>query len=112
MAKLFDAQKFTAQVRTKRGSHSLRNAAKGIGGISISTLSRIENGGIPDTETFLQLCEWLEASPDDFVKLPPPQKTTEKSTVEQILLLLRMDMTLDAEIVESLAVLLRRLLEK
>jgi len=111
MATFFDAQRFTAQVRTKRGNRSLRSIAKEIGDISISTLSRIENGGIPDTETFLQLCAWLEASPGDFMKIPPTQMP-EKSTVEQVILLLHMDTTLDAKIVEALVVLLQPLLAK
>ena len=110
MKGFFDAQKFAAQIKTKRGVQSLRSVASEIKGISISTLSRLENGKIPDTDTFLLLCDWLGVSPNDFIKLPPIQHEPEKETVEQILLLLRMDTTLDTELVEALAVLLQRLI--
>jgi transcriptional regulator with XRE-family HTH domain len=111
MTGLFDAQKFAAQIRTKRGDRSLRSIASEIEGISLSTLSRIENGKTPDTETFLHLCDWLGVLPDDFIKVMPIPQEPEKSTLAQIILLLRMDMTFDAEITEALIVLLHRLVE-
>jgi transcriptional regulator with XRE-family HTH domain len=110
MKGFFDAQKFAAQIRTKRGARSLRSVARELKGISLSTLSRLENGKNPDTDTFLQICDWLGVSPDDFIKLPPILQEPEKNTLEQILLLLRMDITLDTELVEALAVLLQRLI--
>jgi transcriptional regulator with XRE-family HTH domain len=110
MKGLFDTQMFAAQLRTKRGTRTLRSIACEIQGVSISTLSRLENGKIPDTETFLHLCEWLGVPPDDFMKLSPISQEPEKSTLEQILLLLHKDRTLDAELVDALAVLLHWLL--
>jgi transcriptional regulator with XRE-family HTH domain len=49
-------------VRTKRGAQGIRAAAADVG-ISPATLSRIENGHLPDLETFRRLCVWLEADP-------------------------------------------------
>jgi DNA-binding Xre family transcriptional regulator len=43
---------------------SLRKAAKQIG-VSCSTLSRIECGGMPDLETFLKLCSWMDKTPNE-----------------------------------------------
>ncbi len=110
MTGFFDTQKFAAQIKTKRGTHSLRSMIGEIEGVSLSTLSRIEKGKMPDMETFLHICDWLDASPDDFLRLPPIPQEPEKGTLEQLLLLLRMDTTLDAELVEALVVLLQRLL--
>lgn len=60
-------EKLAAHVRTKRGNRGLRTVAEEIGGVSASTLSRIEQGSAPDLPTFLRICKWLEASPDAFV---------------------------------------------
>lgn len=53
-------------VREKRGSKSLRDIAPEIGDISTATLSRVENGKMPDMETFLILCNWLDVPPSRF----------------------------------------------
>lgn len=42
----------------KRGSMGIRAAAAEIG-ISPTTLSRVENGHIPDMQTLTKLCAWL-----------------------------------------------------
>jgi transcriptional regulator with XRE-family HTH domain len=108
---LFDAQKFATQIRTKRGNRSLRSIVGEIEGVSLSTLSRIENGKMPDMQTFLSICDWLDVLPDDFMTIQLFPQEPEKSTVEQIALLLHMDATLDTEIVEALIILLQRLLK-
>jgi len=45
-------------VAIRRGNRGIREVAKEIG-ISTATLSRIENGNLPDLETFSRLCRWL-----------------------------------------------------
>src|SRR6266487_169801 len=110
MTGFFDTQKFAAQIKTKRGPHSLRSMIGEIEGVSLSTLSRIENGKMPDMETFLHICDWLDASPDDSMRSEPTPQEPKRSTLEQILLLLRMDTSLEAEVVEALVVLLQRLI--
>lgn len=56
---LFDADYFSDMVFALRMQRilSLREAAKEMG-ISHSTLSRIENGGKPDVDTFFVICKW------------------------------------------------------
>jgi transcriptional regulator with XRE-family HTH domain len=63
-----DLEKLAARVRTKRGDRGLRFIAEEVGGVSASTLSRIEQGSAPDLPTFIRVCEWLGVSPDVFVK--------------------------------------------
>ena len=63
-----DLEKLAAHVRTKRGDRGLRAIAEEIEGVSASTLSRIEQGNLPDLPTFIRICAWLGASPDDFIE--------------------------------------------
>jgi transcriptional regulator with XRE-family HTH domain len=50
------------RVAEKRGVQRIRATAKEIG-ISAATLSRIENGHMPDLETFRLVCDWLQVNP-------------------------------------------------
>ena len=63
-----DLEKLAAHVRTKRGDRGLRAVAEEIGGVSASTLSRIEQGNIPDLPTFIRVCAWLGVSPEEFIE--------------------------------------------
>lgn len=47
----------------KRGRTGVRAAARAIG-ISPATLSRVENGHLPDLENFRRICKWLEVDPN------------------------------------------------
>ena len=58
--------KLAAAIRAKRGERGLREAAKEIEGVSPSTLSRIEQGKMPDLGTFTNLCNWLGVKPEEF----------------------------------------------
>jgi transcriptional regulator with XRE-family HTH domain len=49
-------------LQRKRGSMGIRAAAGEIG-ISPATLSRIENGSLPDLETLRKVCRWLGVDP-------------------------------------------------
>lgn len=53
-------------VARKRGSMGIRAAAAEIG-TSSATLSRIENGRIPDLETLQKVCRWLGEDPSKFI---------------------------------------------
>jgi DNA repair ATPase RecN len=46
-----------AIVKAKRGTYGIRKAAKEIG-ISPTTLSKVENGHIPDIKTLQSICDW------------------------------------------------------
>lgn len=65
MSSSIDTSKFSEMVKSKRGNVGLRTLSSEIG-ISPATLSRIEQGNLPDIETYLKLCDWLEVSPDYF----------------------------------------------
>jgi len=60
-------EEFASRVREQRGKRGLRETALEIGEISASTLSRIENGNIPDLDSFVRICRWLGVSPDAFI---------------------------------------------
>jgi len=106
-----DIHKFAALVRTKRGKRGLRETAQEIGGISISTLSRIEQGKIPDIGTFLRICRWLGVSPEQFSSEATPVDTHKPaptvSAPEMIVAHLRADRTLDAHTAEALSTMIR-----
>jgi transcriptional regulator with XRE-family HTH domain len=53
-------------VRKKRGDRKLRETANVIS-IGPATLMRVENGRIPDLETFGKLCNWLGIDPGSFL---------------------------------------------
>lgn len=58
--------KLGPMTRDRRGELGLREAAKEIG-ISPATLSRIENGQVPDLETFQAVCRWLNVDSSVFL---------------------------------------------
>lgn len=59
--------------RTKLGVRAAAAAA----GVKPSTLSRVENGYLPDLNHFRKLCEWIQVDPSEVlgVRSPPPQGT-------------------------------------
>lgn len=71
MGSMLDTQQLAALLRARRGERGLRDIAQEIGNVSPATLSRIENGKMLDVETFLRLCDWLGASPQEFIKEAP-----------------------------------------
>lgn len=77
----------------------LREACLKIGDISPATLSRIENGKIPDVDTLLRLCAWLNVSADTFSANGNHQELNRE---EQIVTLLRGDRDLDGPTKEAL----------
>lgn len=85
-----NTSKLSEMLRSKRGDKGLRSIANEIGGVSASTLSRIELGNLPDIDTFFKLCEWLEVKPDFFTN----GAEEEKDTKTKIIAHLRADATL------------------
>ena len=49
-------------VARKRGKVGIRATAREIG-LSPATLSRVENGHMPDLANFTKICRWLEVDP-------------------------------------------------
>jgi len=94
-----DIEKFAQLVKNKRSKRNLREIASEIGEVSISTLSRIEQGKIPDLSTFMKICEWLEISPDEFTQ---NIQSSEKSHMEEIFFHLRADQSLSQDVADAL----------
>ena len=53
-------------IAAKRGRKGIRAAAREIG-VSPATLSRVENGHLPDLENFRLICKWLEVEPNQIL---------------------------------------------
>ena len=99
MASELNILKLSTMIKSKRGNKGLRVLAAEIGNISASTLSRIEQGKLPDIETFTKLCDWLEVSPDYF-KDSNIQKA--ENNEKEIIAHLRADKNLSLDTANSL----------
>src|SRR5437016_14106668 len=96
MSEGVDIRRLSALVRAKRGDRGLRSVAQEIGDVSASTLSRIEQGKVPDLDTFLRLCRWLGVSADEFMQSPAvTAPEAEVGRMDVIAAHLRADRTLD-----------------
>jgi transcriptional regulator with XRE-family HTH domain len=62
----------------KRGSRGVRAAATDAG-VSSATFSRVENGHIPDLQSFAKLCAWLGRDPREFLGMGPRDDTSGES---------------------------------
>jgi transcriptional regulator with XRE-family HTH domain len=60
------------RIGERRAGKGLRIAAQEIG-ISPATLSRVENGKVPDLETFGKICRWLGEDPGTYLGLRIPE---------------------------------------
>ena len=67
MATTLNSDLLAGMIKEKRGKKGLREVSTEIGGVSAATLSRIEQGKIPDVDTFIKLCKWLETPTDTFI---------------------------------------------
>lgn len=85
------------EVIDKRANTGIRAMAAEIG-ISPSTLSRIENGHLPDLDTFRKVCEWLGANPGDVLGSKASSSNSQQTTVH-----FKKDKTLDLQTAQDLA---------
>ena len=60
-------------IRRKRGETGVRAAAREIG-ISPATLSRVENGHLPDLQNFRLICQWLDIDPNRILGFRSPNE--------------------------------------
>jgi transcriptional regulator with XRE-family HTH domain len=67
---------FGRLLAAKRGNRGVRAAALDAD-VSSATFSRVENGHMPDLETFAKLCKWLERDPREFLGIEVGDKNTE-----------------------------------
>lgn len=89
-------------IARKRGSRGIR-AAAAEADVSPATLSRVENGHLPDLATFAKICRWLEVEPARFLGVPTlGGQPTEKRAVVQF----RKKRTVSKETATSLGALI------
>ena len=90
-------------VRNKRGNNKLRETARDIG-IGPATLMRVENGRIPDVETFGKLCLWLGVDPGSFLGFQPkPEAGATELALTSISVHCKTDQTPQPATVQALA---------
>ena len=90
-------------IREKRGTKGVREAAGEIG-ISSATLSRVENGKLPDLETFSKICKWLKINPNEVLGCSLSEtKGVTSGHGEVVYAHLRADKTLNPTVAKALA---------
>ena len=97
-----DPIRLAAAIKTKRGKIGLRDTAKEIGDVSAPTLSRIEQGKVPDLDTYICICKWLHVSPEEFVN-NPSDTTVSQSMPKMVEASLRADKTLSTDVIKAIA---------
>lgn len=100
MQSTLNTELLAGMLKSKRGEKGLRAVAEEIGGVSAATLSRIEQGKIPDVDTFIRICKWLNVATDTFIEGNKKKKVI--SNQEQIVAHLRADKELSKESVNML----------
>lgn len=100
MQSTLNTELLAGMLKSKRGNKGLRAIADEIGGVSAATLSRIEQGKIPDVDTFIKICKWLQVPTDSFII--SDLSTTPVSNREQVVAHLRADRELNADTVNML----------
>ncbi|GAB3990387.1 hypothetical protein GCM10028807_17440 [Spirosoma daeguense] len=91
----------SSMVRSRRGDKVLRDAVKEIGDISPSTLSRIEQGHVPDVETFIRICQWIGEPTETFINATG-ESGQSNSGQQKIIAHLRAEKALSPKTVEML----------
>jgi transcriptional regulator with XRE-family HTH domain len=87
-------------IAARRGRMGVRAAAAEVG-VGSATLSRVENGQMPDLQTFAKICKWLELDAADFLGLRFGSDTDPAAMVH-----FRKQRTVSAETASSLAELI------
>jgi transcriptional regulator with XRE-family HTH domain len=72
-------------------------------GISPATLSRVENGNLPDLETFSKICDRLDLDPSEFLQLEKQAKEADPGSAS---VHFRADVQLSASAAKDLAQLI------
>jgi transcriptional regulator with XRE-family HTH domain len=99
MQSTLNTELLAGMLKGKRGKKGLRAISVECD-ISSATLSRIEQGKIPDVETYIKLCKWLEVSTETFIK--SGNSTTPVSSKQHVLAHLRADRELPQETLNML----------
>lgn len=104
-----ESRLFAANLRAQRGQRSLREIAAEIGGVSPSTLSRLERGAIPEIETFLRLCDWLQQPTSAFIRSDFSSHSAlgPKDNIQRIERILYADGVLSPQVINAFVILMR-----
>jgi len=100
MQTTLNSELLAGMLKNKRASKGLRTVAKEIGGVSAATLSRIEQGKIPDVDTFIRICKWIDVPADTFIIGDSKKKIV--STKDQVVAHLRADRELGKDTINML----------
>lgn len=100
MATTLNTDLLAGMIKDKRGKKGLREVSAEIGSVSPATLSRIEQGKIPDVDTFINICKWLEAPTDTFIIDNSSAKI--KSNKDRIVAHLRAERELEPSTIQML----------
>ena len=95
MQSTLNTELLASMVRSKRADKGLRAIAEEIGNVSAATLSRIEQGKIPDVDTFISICKWLNTSTETFISINSKKKPI--SIKDKVVAHLRADRELSKE---------------
>lgn len=101
MKSTLNTELLSSTIKTKRGKMGLRDAANEIGNVSSATLARVEKGNLPDVETFIKICKWLQVSTDTFV-IDKKVTNTKLSEKDKIVYQLRSSQELDKETIAAM----------
>lgn len=74
------SQQLATRIQEHRAGKGIREAAREVG-VSPATLSRVENGHIPDLETYRKICIWLDEDPAVYLGLKPENTGTATARV-------------------------------
>ncbi len=94
-------------VREKRGVKGIREVAAEIG-ISYATLSRVENGKVPDLKTFSKICIWLELDPGEILGCRNKTKPNQSKEGATALAHFRADKDLNPDTLQALTEIVLR----
>ena len=101
MKSTLNSELLASMIKTKRGKKGLRDTANEIGNVSSATLSRVEQGNLPDVETFIRLCKWLDVTTDTFVS-GEKNEDYELSEKEKLVYQLRSSQELDSDTISAM----------
>jgi transcriptional regulator with XRE-family HTH domain len=104
-AERLDVSQLGQVVRAHRGERSMRQAAAEAG-VSLSTMSRVESGSLPDLASFTALCAWAGVSPSRFFT---PIAERQDTHIEVAIAHLSADPRLSPEQASSIASVIRQM---
>ena len=101
MISTINTELLSSMIKSKRSGLGLRATADKIGGVSAATISRIEQGKVPDVQTFIKICRWLEVPTDKFI-LGERTTISKMNNKDLVISQLRADRELDKGTLEAI----------